>query len=82
MKGLAPVPYYSANKTSCSSFARRGKQSLVKPGDHIQVVEPTLVSTTADGLLTAVLFGGVFFVGAFFAAAFCVAFTTIFLVRQ
>src|SRR5476649_630128 len=79
MKAVAPVVYYSANKTSCSSFARRGKQSLVKPGDHIQVVEPTLVSTTADGLLTAVLFGGVFFGGAFFAAAFCVAFTTIFL---
>lgn len=75
----APDLFYSANKTSCSSFARRGKQSLVKPGDHIQVVEPTLVSRTADGLLTAVLFGGVFFVDAFFAGAFCVALATIFL---
>ena len=79
MKGLAPVTYYSANKTSCSSFARRGKQSPVKPGDHLQVVEPTLVSRTTGGLLTAVLFGGVFFFDTFFAGAFCVAFATILL---
>src|SRR6202790_1446943 len=75
MKGLAPVPYRSTNKMSCPSFARCGKRSLVKPGYHIQVVEPTRVSTTADGAVAAVLFGDVFFVGAFLAGGFCVAFT-------
>src|ERR1700675_1964923 len=79
MKGLAPVPYRSTNKMSCPSFARCGKQSLVKPGNHIQVVEPTPVSTTADGAVAAVLFGDVFFVGTFFPAGFCVAFTVTFL---
>src|SRR5258708_30554751 len=79
MKGVAPVPYRSTNKMSCPSFARCDKQSLVKPGNHIQVVEPTLFSTTADGAVAAALFGDVFFVGAFFAGAFCVAFTAIFL---
>src|SRR6202051_1813604 len=79
MKGLALVPYRSTNKTSCPAFARCGKQLLVKPRNHIQVVEPTRVSTTADGVLTAVLFGDVFFVGAFFPGGFCVAFTATFL---
>src|ERR1700692_1797479 len=73
MKGLAPVPYRSTNKMSCPSFTRCGKQSLVKPGNHIQGVEPTRVSTTVAG--GARLFGDVFFVGAFLAGGFCVAFT-------
>ena len=55
------------------------RQWPVKPGDHLQVVEPTLVSRTTGGLLTAVLFGGVFFFDTFFAGAFCVAFATILL---
>src|ERR1700686_5293760 len=76
---MPPVPHCSTNETLCPSFARCGKQLLVKPGNHIQVVEPTRVSTTADGVLTAVLFGDVFFVGAFFPGGFCVAFTATFL---
>ena len=54
---------------SCPSFARCGKQLLVKPGNRIQVVEPTRVWTTADGVLTDVLRGDVLLV----------AFTAIFL---
>ena len=79
MKGLALVPYRSTNKTSCPAFARCGKQSLVKPGNHIQVVAPIRVSTTADGVFMAVLFGDVFFVGVFFPGRFCVVFTPTFL---
>src|SRR5471032_411755 len=79
MKGLARVPYCGTNKTLCPSFTRFGEQKLVKPGNHIQVVEPTLASTTADGAVTAALFGNVFFVGVFLAGDFSVASTVIFL---
>src|SRR6202049_2774863 len=76
---MPPVPYCSTNETFCPSFARCGKQSLVKPGNHIQVVAPIRVSTTADGVFTAVLFGDVFFVDVFFPGGFCVVFTPTFL---
>jgi hypothetical protein len=56
-----------------------GKQSLVKPDNHIQVVEPTLLSTTANGAVAVTRFGDVFFVDAFFPGDFCIAFTAIFL---
>jgi hypothetical protein len=79
MEGLASVSYCNTNKTSCPSFIRFGKRSLVKPDNHIQVVEPTLLSTTADGAVAATLFGDVFFVDAFFPGDFCIAFTAILL---
>jgi hypothetical protein len=78
---LATAPYRSTAKFDVLGSPGETSSRWSNRVITFQVVEPTLVSTTADGTVAAALFGDVFLVGAFVAVAFRAAFTATFLTR-